>query len=51
MSTITDPFSDLVLDEEERLLEAALASGDLRKLLILKVQRKCFRLLLSAIAN
>ncbi len=28
MSNMNNPFSDLVLDEEERLLEAALESGE-----------------------
>lgn len=28
MSNTNDPFSDLVLDEEEQMLEAALANGD-----------------------
>lgn len=28
MSSINDPFSDLVLDEEEQLLKAALANGE-----------------------
>lgn len=28
MSSINDPFSDLVLDEEEQLLEAAFEKGD-----------------------
>ena len=28
MSSMNDPFSNLVLDDEERLLEAALANGE-----------------------
>lgn len=31
MSNIHDPFSDLVLDEEEQLLETALENGNLKE--------------------
>jgi|GEM_PF-4230913 len=40
MSNINDPFSDLVLDEEERLLEAALESGEFEEVSELESTKK-----------
>ena len=52
MSNMNEPFSALILDEEERLLEGDLEKVTLRKLLIPKLLRECLnQTLLGAVVH
>jgi hypothetical protein len=43
MSNMNDPFSDLILDEEEQLLETALEKGDFEEAPDTEDTKKCLQ--------